>query len=63
MSVDGEFRDTVRLGINHLIVVVTLREFLEAGREVVEAIKSDKIEVIEGRREVGGRSAQHILEI
>ena len=38
MSVDGEVRDTVRLGINQLIVVVTLREFLEAGGEVVETI-------------------------
>ena len=63
VGVDGEVCDAVWLGINHLIVMVTLREFLETGREVVEAVKSDKVEVIKGRREVGGRSAQHILEI
>ena len=63
VGVDSEVCDAVWFGVNPLIVMVTFWEFIETGREVVETVERDKVKVIEGRREVGGRSTQHIFEV
>ena len=55
MSVDSEVGDAVGFGVHPLIVMVAFWEFGETGGEIVDTVERYKVEIIESRREVGGR--------
>ena len=55
MRVDSEIGDTVRFGVNPLIVVVAFWKFGEAGGEIVDTVERHQVKIIESRREVSGR--------
>ena len=55
VSVDSEIGDAVGFGVHPLIVMVAFWKFGETGGEIVDTVERHQVEIIESRREVGGR--------